>query len=61
MGIVDTVIAEPAGGSHIAHDEAGRLLGAAIDASLKEIADIPIEELLSLRYKRWRMLGYGSV
>ena len=61
MGIVDTVIAEPAGGAHVAHDEAGRLLSAAIDASLKEIADIPIEELLSLRYKRWRMLGYEFV
>ena len=61
MGIVDTVIAEPAGGAHFAHDEAGGLLGAAIDASLKEIADIPTDELLSLRYKRWRMLGYEFV
>jgi acetyl-CoA carboxylase carboxyl transferase subunit alpha len=55
--IVDEVIAEPSGGAHTSHDEAARLLDAALCKRLAESAGNNVETRLSRRYDKLRHLG----
>ena len=41
LGVIDGIVPEPVGGAHEHHDEAARLLGAAIADALEELDDIP--------------------
>jgi acetyl-CoA carboxylase carboxyl transferase subunit alpha len=56
-GIVDEVVREPRGGAHRDHARAAELLGQAIAKHLSELRQIGIEELLELRYKKFRQVG----
>lgn len=56
-GIVDEVVKEPRGGAHRDHARAAELLGQAIANHLSELRQIGIEELLELRYKKFRQVG----
>ena len=56
-GIVDEVVREPAGGAHRDRDGAAELLGSSIARHLSEIVSIPIEELMELRYQKFRKVG----
>ena len=56
-GIVDQVINEPAGGAQTSHDEAARLLDAALCASLAESVTSNAQERLSRRYQKLRQMG----
>ena len=57
LGVVDLVIAEPAGGAHADHGETGRRLRSAIGQQLDRLVAIPLEELLEERYRRYRSFG----
>lgn len=57
LGLVDDVVPEPAGGAHLDHDEAARLLDAALAPSLAALRDQPVERLLRRRYERFRTIG----
>lgn len=57
LGIIDRVIAEPLGGAHAMHDEAARLLDAALQETLAEVMQTPPVERTAHRYKRLRALG----
>ena len=55
--IVDQVIEEPDGGAHNSHDEAARLLEAALSTRLAESITHNLEERLSRRYRKLRQMG----
>ncbi|HEX3772449.1 MAG TPA: acetyl-CoA carboxylase carboxyltransferase subunit alpha [Polyangiaceae bacterium] len=58
LGVVERIVDEPAGGAHQDHDEAARLVGAAIMQSLAEVEAIgPKQALIEHRYQRFRALG----
>jgi acetyl-CoA carboxylase carboxyl transferase subunit beta len=57
QGLVDGVIAEPAGGSHTAPEEAARLLGDALGAALAGLRYLPPAQLVAERHERFRRFG----
>jgi acetyl-CoA carboxylase carboxyl transferase subunit alpha len=57
LGIVDEVIAEPAGGAHYDHFESAARLKDAVLRHLDELKDIPTDKLLDQRYNRLRSYG----
>jgi len=60
--IVDQVIPEPQDGAHTSHDEAARLLDAALCESLAESSGNNAEHRLERRYQKLRQLGeWGTV
>jgi acetyl-CoA carboxylase carboxyl transferase subunit alpha len=57
LGVIDAVVPEPEGGAHTDHEEAARLLGEALAASLDELDGVAAEELTRRRRARFRSLG----
>ncbi|HUJ54623.1 MAG TPA: acetyl-CoA carboxylase carboxyltransferase subunit alpha [Gaiellaceae bacterium] len=57
LGVIDDIVPEPAGGAHLDHDEAARLLGEALREALAEFEGIPGDELRRTRRARFRSLG----
>jgi len=57
LGIIDTVVAEPDGGAHTDKVEAARLLGYVLGETLDELSGAPAEELMRLRYDKFRHMG----
>jgi acetyl-CoA carboxylase carboxyl transferase subunit alpha len=56
-GLVDAVVAEPAGGAQTDWDESARLLDAALGETLQQTAALAPEERLARRYKKLRAMG----
>ncbi|HYW70973.1 MAG TPA: acetyl-CoA carboxylase carboxyltransferase subunit alpha [Pyrinomonadaceae bacterium] len=56
-GVVDEVIDEPKGGAQNSHDEAARLLDAALSRSLAESSTHTPQQRLTRRYQKLRQLG----
>ena len=61
LKIMDGIVPEPEGGAHENHLEAARNLKTAIVTSLRELIDLPAEELVAKRYDRFRMFGTPGV
>jgi acetyl-CoA carboxylase carboxyl transferase subunit alpha len=57
FGIIDEVIPEPPGGAHRDHRGAAAALKAFLIRSIRELADLPREELLQRRYDKFRKIG----
>jgi acetyl-CoA carboxylase carboxyl transferase subunit alpha len=57
MAIVDEVVPEPLGGAHRDHREAAANLKSFLIRSLRELDELPREELLSRRYDKFRKIG----
>jgi acetyl-CoA carboxylase carboxyl transferase subunit alpha len=57
LGVIDGIVPEPVGGAHRDHDEAARLLGAALADALDELADVPQETLRARRRAKFRAMG----
>jgi acetyl-CoA carboxylase carboxyl transferase subunit alpha len=57
LGVIDEIVAEPAGGAHRDHDLAAANLGGALRRNLDKLLELPIEQLLKKRYKKFRGLG----
>ena len=57
MKVIDEVVEEPIGGAHRDPRRAAELLKEAITRNLAEIRTMPTEELLKLRYEKFRKLG----
>lgn len=55
--VIDEIVPEPAGGAHEDWDRAAELLKESLVRNLEELSDVDEEELLSRRYKRFRILG----
>ena len=57
FGLIDEIVPEPDGGAHVDHEAAASLLGRALDVALRELARLPIPELLDRRYEKFRRMG----
>jgi acetyl-CoA carboxylase carboxyl transferase beta subunit/acetyl-CoA carboxylase carboxyl transferase alpha subunit len=61
LGIIDTVVPEPEGGSHVDPAAAADVLKGYLVAALGEVSDTPTRRLLAQRYKKYRNIGKGGV
>ncbi|MGE0158340.1 MAG: acetyl-CoA carboxylase carboxyltransferase subunit alpha [Gemmatimonadales bacterium] len=57
MGICDEVIPEPEGGAHADWDEAAVHLADALDRTLGELAEVPVDRLLEERWAKYDAIG----
>ena len=57
FGIIDEVIAEPPGGAHRDHREAAASLKTFLIHSIRQLREIPTDELVSRRYDKYRKIG----
>jgi acetyl-CoA carboxylase carboxyl transferase subunit alpha len=57
LGVIDGIVAEPQGGAQKDHDQAARLLRAALVEALEELEDVPGEELRRRRRAKFRGMG----
>jgi acetyl-CoA carboxylase carboxyl transferase subunit alpha len=57
LGIIDEVVAEPAGGAHRRPRVAAVALGDALRAHLADLSGLTADELVAQRYQRFRALG----
>ncbi|MDR1168748.1 MAG: acetyl-CoA carboxylase carboxyltransferase subunit alpha [Heliobacteriaceae bacterium] len=57
LNIVDGEIKEPLGGAHLDYDKVSGNIKKEIVKALKELSKLPAEELLELRYQKFRKLG----
>jgi acetyl-CoA carboxylase carboxyl transferase subunit alpha len=57
LGVIDEVVKEPLGGAHRDPPGMARTLKEVIERHLKELEKIDEEELLSLRYQKFRRMG----
>src|SRR5438094_4335669 len=56
-GVADALIREPAGGAHTDHDATAAAIKTALVAQLDRLSRVPMADLLSLRYERFRAFG----
>lgn len=57
LNVVDGVIDEPPGGAHRDFDGAADRLGDAVDAALRELQDVPPDELVERRLEKFLAMG----
>ena len=57
LGIIDLVIAEPAGGAHTDPVETARRIRSVVIEQLDALAAIPLDALVEARYRRFRTIG----
>jgi acetyl-CoA carboxylase carboxyl transferase subunit alpha len=57
LGVVDSIVDEPAGGAHRDHDDAAKRLDGAIYDALSSLDSLNPGELTQDRYQRFRKLG----
>ena len=57
LGIIDEMIPEPLGGAHRDPQKMAATLKESIQRNLKELSALKIDELLKLRYKKFRVIG----
>ena len=57
LGVIDHIIPEPLGGAHRDHQEMGNTLKAHLLRYLRELRNLPSDELLEQRYQKFRRTG----
>jgi acetyl-CoA carboxylase carboxyl transferase subunit alpha len=57
LGIVDEIVAEPAGGAHHDPEATGASLGAVLERQLGELEGIALDTLVDQRYRKFRQMG----
>ena len=57
FGIIDEVIAEPPGGAHRDHREAAASLKTFLIHSIRQLTEIPTDQLVAQRYDKYRKIG----
>lgn len=57
LGVIDEVVPEPLGGAHQDHAAAIQNLSSVVARNLRELAQLPKEELLARRYEKFRRVG----
>ena len=57
LGIIDTIVPEPTGGTHMNHESAAATLDTALQAALNDVQATAAEERLETRYRKWRAMG----
>lgn len=57
QGVADELIPEPLGGAHTDPEAAAENVRIAIEQSLNQICDLPVDQLLQRRYQKYRTIG----
>ena len=57
LRVIDEVVPEPSGGAHVNHKEAAELLRPVLTRSVEELKKQTVQQLLDLRYKKFRNMG----
>lgn len=57
MNVIDEVVEEPIGGAHRDPRRAAELLKEAVSRNMDELRTVPSDELVKLRYEKFRKLG----
>lgn len=57
LKVVDEIISEPLGGIHRNKDQGAELIKEALVRNLQEIIGLPAQELLQLRYEKFKKIG----
>jgi acetyl-CoA carboxylase carboxyl transferase subunit alpha len=57
FGIIDEIITEPAGGAHRDHREMAASLKTFLIHSIRQLREIPTDELVNRRYDKYRKIG----
>jgi len=57
LGVIDGIIAEPPDGAQADHEETAKRIAEGIRAQLERLTRVPIDDLLALRYERFRKIG----
>ena len=57
LGVIDIVVPEPAAGAHVEPAETARRLKPIIVDHLAALAELPIDQLVEARYRRYRAMG----
>ncbi len=57
LGIIDEILPEPAGGAHRDAAQAAATLKHALHRHLKQLEDLPLDDLVRQRYDRFRKIG----
>jgi acetyl-CoA carboxylase carboxyl transferase subunit alpha len=57
FGVVDDIIPEPLGGAHRDHREMANTLKSYLLRYLRELRNVPVEQLLENRYQKFRRMG----
>src|SRR5207237_3532266 len=57
LRVIDEIIAEPLGGAHRDPRQMGNILKTYLLRSLRELKQLPMEELLEKRYQKFRRIG----
>jgi len=60
LGIIDTVVPEPEGGAHLDPVATADGLRSHVLAALRAFADVPTNQLLDARYRKYRHIGQGG-
>jgi len=57
LKLIDEIIPEPEGGAHMDVELAARLVEPFLEKSLRELAQLPSEQLVEQRYEKFRRMG----
>ena len=57
LGVIDSVVSEPAGGAHRDPKAAADLLAAELHKQLSELQTLSLEQLLATRYEKFRKMA----
>jgi acetyl-CoA carboxylase carboxyl transferase subunit alpha len=57
FGIIDEVISEPLGGAHRDHRETANSLKTYLTQTIRQLKDVPLDDLLDRRYDKYRKIG----
>jgi acetyl-CoA carboxylase carboxyl transferase subunit alpha len=58
LGVIDDIIPEPLGGAHSDSREMGNTLKSYLLRYLRELRNVPAEDLLEARYQKFRRMGF---
>jgi acetyl-CoA carboxylase carboxyl transferase subunit alpha len=57
LGVCDEIVSEPPGGAHRDHEAMAAILHKALTRNLKEIREIPADQLVEARYQKFRAMS----
>jgi acetyl-CoA carboxylase carboxyl transferase subunit alpha len=57
LGVIDHVIEEPLGGAHRDHHQVAMRVKQYLLRTLRELGDLPVDQLLAQRYEKFRRMG----
>jgi acetyl-CoA carboxylase carboxyl transferase subunit alpha len=61
LGIIDSIIAEPAGGAHKDPEKASQILRETLAKSLKEVTALSIDKIKQERFSKYRKMGNSTL